>query len=206
MSLIYLYLALAIAVAILAKIRGRPAWLWFLIAVFATPLIGGLVVMALPRLARVAASDEPYQEPYIGGSQIVPMPANSTIRVIRLGGFTDRFRPYRIRVNGALVGTVPRNCVVDFHVPSGELVVEACIDWGGSRPLMIETEPGSRVDLEVRNRWGPVLAVGAMIVGARHYLDLRPAPGARAGAKAPAATAALRRRTGAGAEQHAPAA
>ncbi|MEJ2378651.1 MAG: hypothetical protein P8Y71_25820 [Pseudolabrys sp.] len=164
MGLIYLYLILAVGVGFLASVRGHSGWLWCLIAVFTTPLIGGLVVMALPRLSHGAVS-EPQPEPYVGAPQIVPMPANSTIRVIRLSGFTDRFRPYRIRVNGALVGTVPRNCVVDFHVPSGELVVEACIDWGGSRPLMIETEPGSRVDLEVRNRWGPVLAVGAMIVG-----------------------------------------
>ncbi len=201
MGLVYLYFALAVGVAILAKMRGRPAWLWFLIAVFTTPLVGGLVVMALPRLTRVPVSDVTLHEPQVIGPQIVPMPADSTIRVVRIGGFTDRFRPYRILVNGALVGVVPRNCITDFHVPSGKLIVEACIDWGGSPPLVIETRPGGRVDLEVRNRWGPVLAVGAMIVGARYYLCLNPVSLDAADRFAPAATPAPRPASAAS-EQH----
>ena len=173
MELIYLYLLLAVLVAIMAAIRGRPAWLWFLIAVFTTPLIAGLVVMALPQLANAPVADTRQRELDPPVPQSVPMPCDSTIRIIRPSSFTDRFRPYRILVNGALVGTVHRDSVVDFHVPCGRLVVEACIDWGRSQPVAIETKPRGRVDLEVHNRWGPVFAIAAMIGRSGRYLSLR---------------------------------
>lgn len=175
MELIYLYLLLAVFVAFIAAIRGRSAWLWFLIAVFTTPLIGGLVVMALPRLTRArAAAAVPQLQPYPPMPRSVPMPCDSTIRIIRPRSFTDRFRPYRIFINGALVGFIHRDGVVDFRVPCGRLVVEARVDWGRSQPVAIETKPAGRIDLEVRNRWGPVFAIAAMIGRPGRYLTLRP--------------------------------
>lgn len=173
MELLYLYFLLAVLVAIMAAIRGRPAWLWFLIAVFTTPLIGGLVVMALPRLANAPVADGPQRDMYTPMPQSVPMPCDSTVRIIRPRSLTDRFRPYRIFVNGALVGFVHRDSVVDFHVPCGRLVVEARIDWGRSQSVAIETKPGGQIDLEVRNRWGPVFAIAAMVGRPGRYLSLR---------------------------------
>ena len=49
MALIYLYFVLAFLVALIAVNRGRIGWRWFLIALFASPLIAGLLVLALPR-------------------------------------------------------------------------------------------------------------------------------------------------------------
>ncbi len=50
MSVIFLYLVLAVLVGMVARVRGRSGGAWFLISLFITPLLGGLIVMALPRL------------------------------------------------------------------------------------------------------------------------------------------------------------
>ena len=84
------------------------------------------------------------------------------------------------------------NSIVDFHVPSGELVVEARIDWGASLPLLVELRPGGRVDIDVSNRWGPVFGLWAMLFRRRRYLKLIQLPAEPAGARrvepVPAAT------------------
>lgn len=161
-TLVYLYLVAAVLVAIMAKIRGRRAIRWFLIALLITPLGGGLLVVALPRL------------------QLPPPPrdigatlTDCTIRVVRHAAFLDRLRPYVIFVNGVEVGSVARDSVVDFHVPSGKLVIEARVDWGGSPPLTIEVAPLHRIDIEVTNEWDPLSALWAMTFRSGSYLTLR---------------------------------
>jgi len=185
MELLYLYFVVSFLVAIIASIRGRSGWRWFLIAVFATPLLAGLLVMALPRQL-------PPLEAALRSPPVVPMPVDSTIRVIRLPSSSDKLRPYRIFINGAEVGEVVDNSIVDFHVPSGELVVEARIDWGASLPLLVELRPGGRVDIDASNRWGPVFGLWAMLFRRRRYLKLIQLPAEPAGARrvepVPAAT------------------
>lgn len=48
MAFLYLYFILAACVALMAMIRGRSGLRWFVLGVFATPLIAGLFVVALP--------------------------------------------------------------------------------------------------------------------------------------------------------------
>jgi len=183
MELLYLYFVLSFLVGIIASIRGRPGWRWFFIAVFTTPLVAGLLVMALPRQLPPLETRSP---------PVVPMRADSTIRVIRLPSSSDKLRPYRIFINGAEVGEVVDNSIVDFHVPSGELAVEARIDWGASLPLLIELPPGGRVNVDVSNRWGPVFGLWAMLFRRRRYLKLTQVPAepgaARRADPVPAAT------------------
>jgi hypothetical protein len=168
MSILYLYLVLSVLVSIIATLRGRAWWRWLLIALFITPLIAGLLVMALPPEPR-AYPDGLYPSPVEGE----PTVADSAIRIIRMSGYSDRYRPYEIFVNGILVGVVAHDSVVDFEVPHGELIVEARAARGGSRPLLIETAAGQRTDIYLAKHGGRVRALWADLFGSNKYLTLR---------------------------------
>jgi hypothetical protein len=174
MALIYLYFILTIVVAMIASIRGRAAWPWFLAAIFLSPVIAGLLVLALPRQKPAFWYSEWDEQPLPRG--LVPMPANSKIRIIRHIGKPDQQRPCEIYVNGADIGAVEPGTIIDFPVPSGRLIVEARIAWAESRPLTVNTIPGQRVDIEVSNQGGPLLALWARALPTDRYLALRRVP------------------------------
>ena len=102
------------------------------------------------------------------------MLANATckLRIIRRSGHVDVLRSYKIIINGLEVGTIARNAVLDIEVTSGPLRIEARIDWGRSRPLLIEATPDQRIEIEVSNHWGALLAIWAITFGSRSYLAL----------------------------------
>jgi hypothetical protein len=102
------------------------------------------------------------------------MPAGDkcALRIIRRSQFADYLRSYRIFVNGAQVGTIARDSVLDLQVPSGPLTLEARLDWGRSRPLAIDTRPGQKIEVEVSNTWGALLALWGVTFGFRSYLTL----------------------------------
>ncbi len=100
----------------------------------------------------------------------------SMLRIVRGSGLADRFRQYKIFVNGAEAGTIARDSVLDLEVPSGPLTIEARIDWGRSRPLTIEAAPGERIEVEVLNHWGALLALWGITFGFRTYLTLKRLP------------------------------
>ena len=102
-----------------------------------------------------------------------------TLRVIRLSSFSERRHPYEIFINGAFIGTLARNRVIEFRVPSGSLVVEVRTGRVGSRPLMVETSPERNVEIEVWNRGGTLRAIWAATLGSDEFLALRQRPAAR---------------------------
>ena len=180
MALLYVYFALAASVAIMAMIRGRPALVWFLVAVFATPLIAGLLVMALPKLQPAPAMSD--ESGSVFSPRRVPMPENSAIRIVRpvaIGNFDGTLLVMltgSVVVQVPAVGTVDRDRAVDFRVPSGQVSVQARDDWGESSPLMIETTPNTLVEIEVAKR--PLQPILAIAFG--NHLTLRRLPGDRA--------------------------
>jgi len=178
MALIYLYFLLAILVGIIASARGRAWWRWFLISLFITPLIACLLVLALPR----DHLGHRFSEHFGFGSahHVEAEPADSTLRVIRLSSFSERRHPYEIFINGAFIGTLVRNRVIEFRVPSGTLVVEVRTGRVGSRPLMVETSPERNVEVEVWNRGGTLRAIWAATIGSDEFLALRQRPTASA--------------------------
>jgi hypothetical protein len=97
----------------------------------------------------------------------------SRLRVTRGGGYADYLRSYKILVNGHEVGTIGRNSMVEFLVPSGRLIVEAGVDWGRSIPIEIDARPDQTVTIEVANRWGALLGLWAITFGSDSYLQLR---------------------------------
>lgn len=48
--LIFIWLALAVIVGVAANTRGRSSAVWVLLAIVISPLIAGLLLLALPRL------------------------------------------------------------------------------------------------------------------------------------------------------------
>ena len=103
------------------------------------------------------------------------MPAASACRlkVIRRSGYADYLRSYKILVNGAQVGIIARNGVLDVEVPSGQITIEARVDWGRSQALAVEAVPNQTIEIEVANNWGALLALWAITFGSRTYLTLK---------------------------------
>ncbi len=95
-------------------------------------------------------------------------------RVVRRSEFADWLRSYKIFVNGAQVGTIARSSVLELAVPSGQLKIEARVDWGRSQPLVIDAAPSQRIQIQVSNHWGALLALWAVTFGAGSYLTLTP--------------------------------
>lgn len=172
MTLIFLYFLLAFLIGIMAAVRGRMAWPWFVLGLFLTPLIAGLVLVSLPNLSDARWYAEWEDKPLPRG--IIPMPTNARIKIIRRFAHADDHRPCEIFVNGAEVGTVGPASVAEFPVPSGRLTIEACIDWAESPPLTVEPAPGQRIDIEVSNSGGPLLALWTKAFPTGGYLTLRP--------------------------------
>jgi hypothetical protein len=102
----------------------------------------------------------------------MPTSTTSKLKITRHGGFADRLRSYKIFVNDEHVGNVARNSVLDLDVPSGAVKVQARIDWGRSRPLVVNAAPNQTIEVEVSNNWSPLLALWAATFGAGSYLRL----------------------------------
>ena len=88
MALVYLYFLLAILIGIIASARGRAWWRWFLISLFITPVIAGLLVLVLPR----EPSGHRFSDNFgiTSAHHIDAASADSTLRVIRLSSFSER--------------------------------------------------------------------------------------------------------------------
>lgn len=102
------------------------------------------------------------------------MTSACTIRIIRKAGYSDFVRRYQIFANGIEVGSIARNSVLEFKVPSGATTIYAKIDWGLSAPLTVTATPEKRIEIEVSNNWGALRGLWAVTFGRKSYLILRP--------------------------------
>ena len=102
------------------------------------------------------------------------MLSDCQIRIVRHSGYADRLRRYRIFSNGVEAGSIARNSVLEFKVPSGPTTIEARIDWGRSKPVVVNATRDHLVELEVANNWGAIFALWAVTFGRKSYLVLRP--------------------------------
>ena len=107
--------------------------------------------------------DNPYQPPMHGSDRGTLGGAESTIRVKRTSSYADRFREYRILVDGIERDRVKANAVVDIPVDVGNHRVVAKIDWLGSTEVNVESRPNSTTTLECGNNtlrgFGFILAI-----------------------------------------------
>jgi len=100
----------------------------------------------------------------------------STIRVVRPALPADLIRSYKILLNGKLAGTIGHNSTLEIAAPAGANTIEARIDWARSRPLTVNSVPHQTIEVEVRNRWGMLLALWAVTFGKNSYLLLTQRP------------------------------
>lgn len=95
-----------------------------------------------------------------------------TIRFVRPSQYADWLRSYELWVNGTSVGTIARNGTLEIAAPAGACTIEATIDWGRSKPLIVRTERGETVEIEVKNKWGAWASFWAISFGKNSYLVL----------------------------------
>jgi hypothetical protein len=99
-----------------------------------------------------------------------------TIRLVRPAAYADLIRSYKILLNGKPAGSIANKGTLEIAAPAGPNTVEARIDWGRSEPLTINAAPHQTVEIEVRNHWGPLLALWAITFGKNSYLVLTQRP------------------------------
>lgn len=87
------------------------------------------------------------------------------------GGWRDRARAYRIRVDDVSVQRVRPGQYVVFDLPSGHYAVDARIDWSGSEEVGVDVFSGSVVHLRVEPS-GSVLQQFWQALTPRGYLRL----------------------------------
>lgn len=103
--------------------------------------------------------------------------ASCRLRIVRGSGYADWLRQYKILINGVQLGAIGRDAALDLEVPCGPLTIEARLDWGRSQPLMIVATPDEKIEIEVANHWGALLALWGSTFGFRTYLILKRLPG-----------------------------
>lgn len=97
MEWVLVYLGLAVVVGVAANTRGRSGLGWFLLALLISPLISGLLVLALPRIGKVVTpSDE--RSLHTAEHQIASQRSG---RSFEAEGVLRGF-PYRVRENGSI--------------------------------------------------------------------------------------------------------
>ena len=102
------------------------------------------------------------------GTAMTAAAGGSVITLSRaLGGWRDRFRRYRVVVDGEQVASIGRGQRLDLPVPPGRHAVVLQVDWARSPQLEVDVAPGEVFTLECAP--GNVPPPGA---GADAYIDL----------------------------------
>ena len=79
--------------------------------------------------------------------------------------FGDRFRPYRVMVDGAQRGLVRHGETLRLPVEPGEHTLQIRIDWTGSREVAFRAGDAP-VRFTCRPAWNPLLALVAVVATA----------------------------------------
>ena len=98
-----------------------------------------------------------------------------TLTVHRDRGWTDRFRRYRILVDGAEVGRLRQGERLAVEVAPGPHEVEARIDWCGSRVLEFECADEAPVEVVVRSAvrgWRLLFPLRAITDRKEDYIEI----------------------------------
>jgi hypothetical protein len=84
----------------------------------------------------------------------------------------DRFRAYRIEINGGVVGELRRDAPLTLELMPGTYTVRARLDWCVSEPLEVRVRAGQTVRYEVCNPWSAAFALYSVTLGAQRYLKI----------------------------------
>jgi hypothetical protein len=95
------------------------------------------------------------------------------IVVLRRTGKVDRFRSYRVLVDGERVGSLRQGEQKEFDVAPGRHKVEVIVDWGRSPAISVDLKPTDSVRLECTSQASISSAVFRIFFRRRQYLSLR---------------------------------
>ena len=87
------------------------------------------------------------------------------------GGYRDRLRSYKVRVDGADRGPLPAGGTVEAVVRPGRHEVRVTIDWTGSPVVAVEVPPGGTVRLHAEPAGNAVAAIWQLF-GSHSYIRL----------------------------------
>jgi hypothetical protein len=71
------------------------------------------------------------------------------IGITRKNEWINRFRNYRIYLDGKKIGTISNNETLEFELPSGQHTLNAKIDWCGSRTCSFSVNEIERKEFSI---------------------------------------------------------
>jgi len=96
------------------------------------------------------------------------------LTVTRDKGWADRLRKYRILLDGLEIGWIGEGDMIEQQIAAGSHVIEARIDWCGSRPFRFEAQSDD-IGVVVRSAlrgWRLFFFLFYIIFNTRGYLAL----------------------------------
>lgn len=122
-----------------------------------------------PDAAALLPAPYPGWPPFIpGGPQVVPPQYPAEVQAGGLSLFreplawTDRFRPYRVEIDGQAVGKLKQGNSFDLQLAPGLHTVQLKVDWTGSPVYSFVVDPGRTTHLACRGDVKPTHALFKM--------------------------------------------
>ena len=110
-------------------------------------------------------------------SLIITFMSNQTqITVRRTTSYADRFRAYKVKIDGVVVCSVRAGDIATIPVISGRHSLELRIDWGGSEKIDFAIKPAERICFECGSSlagWRVLLALFYATFQPHQWLWLR---------------------------------
>ena len=82
-------------------------------------------------------------------------------------GLQDRFRAYRLIIDGRQAGKLKRGQCVQIGVEPGRHSVQMAIDWCSSKILDVDVAAGAQVSLLCRSASDPTVVTNSMLTASR---------------------------------------
>lgn len=86
----------------------------------------------------------------------------------------DRFRAYRIVIDGQPVAKIKRGQSHEVDVAPGPHSVQLTIDWCTSREAYVDLRAGDRVAFVCKPSGSPATAIPSITIGRNFYIALEP--------------------------------
>src|SRR5687767_8729157 len=75
------------------------------------------------------------------------------------GGYRDRVRSYKVKIDGTEHGTLPAGGTVEAAVVPGRHEVRVTIDWTGSPVVAVDVPPGGTAELYAEPAGSAIAAI-----------------------------------------------
>jgi hypothetical protein len=82
-------------------------------------------------------------------------------------GYQDRFRAYRLIIDGQRAGKLKRGQSIQIGVEPGTHSVQMSIDWCSSKTLDVDVAVGARINLLCRPASDPTVTTNSMLTASR---------------------------------------